>query len=727
MTRARIERGLRATGVGLATLAAVLALAWSLNRLDPLPPISMQGAQVVVAEDGTPLRNFPSRDGAWRYPIQPGQVSPDYLDALLGYEDRWFYWHPGVNPAAWVRAAWQWARAGRIVSGGSTITMQVARLVDPALSGPDSRRLSVKLRQAWRALQLEARYSKDDILALYMTYAPMGGIVEGVEMGARIWLGKSAQSLSPGEAALMTALPQQPSRLRPDRHPQAARAARDKVIARLQDQGVWTAEQADDARMEPVVAPPLAGRWLAPLAAERVRREVRAIGGEAAASGVLRTTLDADLQAVAESLVLDRVGGLPPRVSMAVMVMENDSLAVRAYVGSADFDDALRASHVDMILATRSPGSTLKPFLYAMALDDGLIHSESMLLDAPLSFGGYAPGNFQAGFMGPVSASDALLRSLNVPAVDLLDRIGPGVFASRLMAAGVPIALPAGAEPSLALILGGGGTTLEALVGAYRSLAVDGLAGKPRLQPEAPRVQSRMMSPGAAWIVREVLEGGGHPDRPFDAGRVGRRLAWKTGTSFGFRDAWTVGVTDRWTIGVWVGRPDGTPNPGFFGAGIAAPLARDLALALPDHPGTPRARPSSVSVQSTCWPKGVPWRAELADQCEARRPAWVLDGTVPPTFAEYDGQRERLIRLTGVRDGEVLRPVPGEREVRVTLDADHTQGERWWMVDGQVVGRTAAGQSFTVVLNRNGRRALTVMDKQGRHTSVNVEITGVTW
>src|SRR5690606_690241 len=252
------------------------------------------------------------------------------------------------------------------------------------------------------------------------------------------------------------------------------------------------------------------------------------------------------------------------------------------YAGSADFSDASRYSHVDMVRGVRSPGSTLKPFLYAQALDDGIVHSESMLLDAPLSFDGYAPGNFQAAFAGPVSVAQALQRSLNVPAVDLLDRVGPQRFASMMLAGDVQLRLPAGAAPNLSLILGGGGTTLEELVGAYRALARGGLAGRPRLSPDQPRVESRMMSAGAAWIVRDILEGGGHPDRPLE--QTARRLAWKTGTSFGFRDAWALGVTDRWTIGVWVGRPDGTPNPGFFGANVAAPLLSDLVAALPSGP-----------------------------------------------------------------------------------------------------------------------------------------------
>lgn len=584
--------GWRRPALAAAVLAGGVVMALlALDRLFPLPRFGSDGAQVVVAADGTPLRTYPSRDGVWRYPVGPGQVSPHYLETLLTYEDRWFYWHPGVNPFALARAGWQWAAHGRIVSGGSTLTMQVARLLDPELAGQPSKTLSAKLRQAWRAIQLEMHYSKDEILGLYLSHAPMGGIVEGVEMGARMWLGKSAADLSHAEAALLTALPQAPSRLRPDRHPQAAQLARDKVLQRMAQRGVWDAALVADARIENVVAPPLRARWLAPLAAQRL------LGEAGPAAGVVRSTLDPDIQSTVEAMLLDRVDALPPKVSMAVLVMDNDSLEVKAYAGSADFTDDSRYAHVDMVRGVRSPGSTLKPFLYALALDEGLIHSESLLLDAPLSFGGYAPGNFQAAFAGPVSVAQALQRSLNVPAVDLLDRVGPARFASVMLAGGVHLRMPAGAVPNLSLILGGGGTTLEELVGAYRALARGGLSGRPRLRASQPRIEARLMSPGAAWIVRDILELGGHPDRPlFQGAAAGRQLAWKTGTSFGFRDAWAVGVTDRYTIGAWVGRPDGTPNPGFSGPTWRRRCCRT------SWPRCRRARPCRAPVRRRCRP-----------------------------------------------------------------------------------------------------------------------------
>jgi len=710
-----------------SALSALAALLFALDRLYPLPPIDSGGAAVVVAADGTPLRNYPSRDGIWRYPVTPDQVSTRYLDTLLTYEDRWFYWHPGVNPVALVRAGWQWATNRRIVSGGSTLTMQVARLIDPQLAGKPSRSMSAKMRQAWRAVQLEMHYSKDEILSLYLTHAPMGGIVEGVEMGSRLWLGKPARDLGPAEAAMLTALPQAPSRLRPDRHPQAAQAARDKVLDRMAELGRWTEAEVADAKIETVIAPPLRARWLAPLAAQRLLQEVGAARRADGRPPLVTSTLDADMQASVEQMLLDRVDSLPPKVSMAVLVMDNDTLEVKAYAGSADFSDVSRYSHVDMVRGVRSPGSTLKPFLYAQALDEGLIHSESLLIDAPMSFGGYAPGNFQAAFAGPISVAQALQRSLNVPAVDLLDRVGPVSFASAMLAGGVKLRLPAGAEPNLSLILGGGGTTLEELVGAYRALARDGVSGRPRLTARQPRVESRMMSPGAAWIVRDILEGGGHPDRPFyQSGSPGRRLAWKTGTSFGFRDAWAVGVTDRWTLGVWVGRPDGTPNPGFFGANVAAPLLQDIVAALPEGAQQVRVRPETVQAVVTCWPLGYRLGSSPSGACPEQRAAWVLNDTAPPSFAGYADATKGPLRLGGVANGSVLRPVPGMSQVALDVDVQGAEGEVWWMLDGRVASHGAAGHPFNLVLAHDGRYTLTVMDTHGRHDSVVFEITGVT-
>lgn len=755
----------------VAGILLLLVALWLLDRLFPPPLPSGNDGFIVLARDGSPLRAWPGSDGAWRYPVTPAEVSPRYIDALLGYEDRWFRWHPGVNPASLARAAWQWATTGRIVSGGSTLTMQVARILEPVPRTPRG-----KLRQIVRALQLEWRLSKDDILTLYLNHAPMGGIVEGVEMASRAYLGKPSRDLSHAEAALLATLPRAPSRLRPDRAPQAAQIARDRVLARLERFDIWSSEVVADARIEPVIAQKLQGAWLAPLAAERLRSRARKAG----AAGLTRvaSTLDRELQATVERLLADRASVLPPRVSIAALVVDAATLEVRAYAGSADFSDNARGAHVDMVRGVRSPGSALKPFLYAMALDDGLIHSESLLIDAPQAFGGYQPGNFQADFSGPVSVSEALQRSLNVPAVDLLDQIGPARFAARLAQAGIKPRIATGEQPNLSLILGGAGVTLEELVGGYRALAAGGLAGKPRLTPEAPVEETRLMSEGAAWIVRDILEGGGHPDRPFIEGGGAAPLAWKTGTSFGFRDAWAVGVSGRYALGVWLGRPDGTPNPGFFGANVAAPLLKDIAAALPRELIPPRERPASVQPVDICWPLGTAAADTPAPLCHRRRAAWSLAGAVPPTRPDrIDGSSLRqtlwidpasglrtvpgcghgqprdtarwptllqpwldgwlpadqripdwqpgcaptggtpaaTLRIVGLSEGSRLRPAPQQHHVLLQLAVRGAQGPVYWLLDGQRVMPDAGGK---LLLNEAGTHRLTVMDEAGRHHSV---------
>jgi penicillin-binding protein 1C len=709
------------------TLLGLLGLDQALPP--PIPPEAL--GVVITARDSTPLRTYPSPDGVWRQPITPEQVSPLYLQALLGYEDRWFAWHPGVNPLALGRAAWQWGRSGRIVSGGSTLTMQVARIIEPPAPG-EARQLRTKLCQILRAVQLELRLSKREILTLYLNHAPMGGIVEGVEMASRAYLGKPASTLSPAEAALLAALPQAPSRLRPDRVPQAAQAARDKVLARLAEHGVWTDAVVADARMERVAVQPIRAQWLAPLAAERVRSQALAElrhGSRDPArqpGAQLRTTLDVELQSTVERMLLDRVGSLPPKVSLSALVMDNDTLEVLAYAGSADFSDRSRAAHVDMVRGVRSPGSTLKPFLYALALDEGLVHSESLLVDAPQSFGGYQPGNFQASFSGPVSVSEALQKSLNVPAVDLLDRLGPARFAATLRSGGLRLRMPKGSEPNLSLILGGAGTTLEELVGAYRALARGGVSGQPRLTPQAPRVEARLMSDGAAFIVRDILEGGGHPDRPLSDGV--QRLAWKTGTSFGFRDAWALGVTDRYTVGVWVGRPDGTPNPGFFGANTAAPLLKDIVAALPREAlgestanwpsangNSPqplkttaaladarqtRPLPASVSPVTTCWPLGLRVESTAPEHCEVRHTGWALQGTTPPTLPDRQRTDGLLVSGPGCGHGDKAAPGTEPASASAALAPAHA---RWpaalapWVAGATELAGCSAGTSGTAL------------------------------
>jgi penicillin-binding protein 1C len=759
----------------------LLMLLWLADRLWPLPMPGDDLARVVLAEDGTPLWRFADADGVWRYPVSPEEVSPLYLEALLAYEDRWFYQHPGVNPMALARAAWLNLRGGRVVSGGSTLSMQVARLLDP-----HDRTLTGKLRQLWRTAQLEWHLSKREILEVYLNRAPFGGTLQGVAAASWAYLGKSPKHLTPAEAALLAVLPQAPSRLRPDRHPERAQRARDKVLQRLAEYQVWPDLRIAEAREEPLLLAPRQEPALAPLLARRLNTRD--------SPPLIRTTLDAALQRRLEDLLLGWRARLPERTSAALLVVETQNMAVRAYLGSIDLGDARRFGHVDMIHALRSPGSTLKPFLYAMAMDDGLIHSESLLQDVPRRYGDYRPGNFSMGFSGPVSASAALALSLNLPAVQLLEAYGPKRFAAQMRMGGVPLVLPPLAEPNLSLILGGAGSRLEDLVGGYAALAREGRSARIRLQPQDPLVEQRLLSPGSAWITRRILSGLARPDRDRNAELVQRpALAWKTGTSYGFRDAWSVGVGPRYLIGVWIGRPDGTPVPGQFGLASAAPLMLQVHDLLSNRDAQRGIQvpvetvPASVGVAAICWPLGQPMNRQDPN-CRRQRFAWTLDGTTPPTLQAADqplglGLRDvvwvnaqglrvdstcpgamkhevalwpaplepwlpkaerRAARLpapdpscppqgagsapplsiVGVRPGDSLRrPATSSEALQLRVSALGGNGRRWWFLNGAPLGETQGQESLAVRFEQAGRIELSALDESGETARVEFQVT----
>ena len=756
----------------LGVVLVVIALLWLADRLWPLPLPKDDLARVVLAEDGTPLWRFADANGVWRYPVQTREVSPYYLDALLTYEDRWFYQHPGVNPLALVRATWQNLAGERVVSGGSTLSMQVARLLDP-----HSRTFHGKLRQLWRTAQLEWHLSKAEILNLYLNRAPFGGTLQGVAAASWAYLGKSPAQLTHAEAALLAVLPQAPSRLRPDRHPQRAQQARDKVLRRLAEFKVWPQAAVDEALEEPLLLAPRLEPSLAPLLARRLNRPD--------SPPLIRTTLDATLQRRLEDLLLGWRARLPEHTSAAILVVEEESMAVRAYLGSVDISDAKRFGHVDMVNALRSPGSTLKPFLYGMALDDGLIHSESLLQDVPRRYGDYRPGNFSMGFTGAVPASTALSSSLNLPAVQLLEAYGPKRFAAQMRIGGVPLALPALAEPNLALILGGAGSRLEDLVSGYSAFARDGKSATLRFQPDDTLRERPLLSPGAAWIVRRILSGQARPDRDPRAELVQRPvLAWKTGTSYGFRDAWAIGVGPRYLIGIWIGRPDGTPVPGQFGLASAAPLMLQVHDVLTNRDSQRgisapvKAVPANVGVAAICWPLGQPM-SRTDPNCRRQRFAWTLDNTTPPTLQALDQplsvglmesvwvnakglrvdahcpgavarnialwpaplepwlpraeRREARIpaadpdcpppalaassplSIVGVREGDQLRlPAGSQQALQLKLSALGGSGRRWWFLNGAPLGDSANQDSVNASFERLGRYQLSVLDEAGQ-------------
>ena len=576
----------------LICLSGGAATASWIVSLGPAPDgTDLQFSPRVTDRSGRLLRAYTTSDGRWRLPARIADVDPRFFEMLFAYEDRRFREHPGVDALALVRAAVQLVDSGRIRSGGSTLTMQVARLLEPR----NGRTLAAKLHQIVRAVEIERILTKDQIVSLYLELAPYGGNIEGIRAASLAYFGKEPRRLTLGEAALLVALPQSPEARRPDRSVAAARAARDRVLDRFAALSHTPVDEISAAKAEAVPSGRRPMPMLAPHAADRAV-------AESGQGGEVRLTIDADLQRNLEEVARDRVRGLAltlgPDVSLAMLVIDNRDGAVVARVGSPDYFDARRAGQIDLTRSLRSPGSTLKPFIYGLGFEDGFIHPETLIDDRPARYGAYAPQNFDFTFRGTVTVRTALQLSLNLPALAALDRVGTGRLTARLANAGAALILPEGETPGLAIGLGGAGITLSDLVMLYSGIARRGVA-LPLTERVAdqplPMVseERRLMEPVAAWYVANILIGTPPPDN----GASGR-IAFKTGTSYGYRDAWSVGFDGSHTIGVWVGRPDGAPVPGLIGRNAAAPILFDAFARLPTAP-TALPRPPAGILMTT--------------------------------------------------------------------------------------------------------------------------------
>ena len=552
---------------------ALLVLAGAAVADRALPPdfSRLTPSRIVEDRHGAMLRAFATADGQWRFAAEPGGVSDTYLRLLVATEDRHFWSHPGVDPIAMLRAVGQALTHGHVVSGGSTLTMQLARLLEPR-----PRTLRSKLIEMGRALQIERRMSKAEILRAYLKLTPMGGNLEGVRAGSLAWFGKEPKLLFDAEAALLVALPQAPRKTRPDAHPAAARLARDKILARAAREGLIDTATLDSARATPVPIKRQPLPMLAPHLAERL------VAADSSASAPIHTALDARLQADLERTLRQTQDTLPRPVNLAAIVADWHTGEILARAGSASYRDAARHGMVDMTLALRSPGSALKPFIYGMAFDGLLAHPASLVRDEPTRFDDYAPHNFDGGFNGDVTVRQALQASLNLPAVIVLQRLGPIAFAARFRQAGLPLAFNDDTvAPSLPMALGGVGVTLERLVTAYAALA-DGGTVKPLIERyERPRTASdaRLMERSSADAIVDILAG--LPPPKGVASRAGA-LAYKTGTSYRFRDGWAVGFDGSRVIGVWMGRADGGTCVGCVGRASAGVMFRLFDLLAPD-------------------------------------------------------------------------------------------------------------------------------------------------
>ncbi|MEZ5996322.1 MAG: penicillin-binding protein 1C [Hyphomonadaceae bacterium] len=674
------------TANGKRWAAALIAAMLSVFALDAAfpPPLARvrDVSPVVLDHNGEWLMAFTTREGKWRLQARLDEIDPEFQRRLVAIEDARFWFHPGVDPVALARASVSYARSGRVTQGGSTITMQLARLLEPR-----PRTIQSKLIEILRALQIERRLTKRQILAAYLTLAPYGGNLEGVRAASRAYFQRDPEWLDDAEMALLIALPQAPEARRPDRHPRAARAARDRVLDMFASAGLISRARAAEGRQSGVP-----GRAPFPYSAPHAAEElVAAHPGQ----GVVRSSLDATLQRDLEALARRSALGLERDTQVAILAVEVEGRAVRARVGGAGRERA--GGFIDMTRAVRSPGSALKPFLYAIAFDENIAAPETLVRDAPRRFGGYLPENFDRRFHGDVSLEDALRHSLNLPAVATLERIGAGRFEAALERAGADVRMPrrAIAEPGLALALGGVGLTLEDLVQLYAALG-DGGRARPLVTGDVSgfAFSRRFVRRETAERVLEILATSPHPAGriPAQVARGAPRVAFKTGTSYGFRDAWALGVSNGYAIGVWVGRPDGSPRPGATGREAALPILFEAFDLL-----------------------GAPSEPERAPEQNA---------PVAPGLARLGGDSERLAILFPPAGAEVLVLDYGAQGRGLSLSARGGRAPLSWYAAGERVDNEATSGRAIWRPDAPGFYEVMVVDADGQSARVRVRIRG---
>jgi penicillin-binding protein 1C len=554
------------------------------DLLFPFPEARLRRAPSIVVYDrnGAPMRIILPPDGEVRIPIALDELPPELVRAVVTSEDRWFWRHPGVNPIAIARAAWSNARSRRRVSGASTIPMQIARLARPR-----RRTIFAKAIEALRAVQLTTHHSKRELLEIYLNLAPYGGNVEGIGAASQVYFGKEPARLSIGEVAFLTTLPRSPNRYDPLRDHAAATRARDRVLHELRDRGAFSTAEIAAAMRQPLPRERRRAPFVAPHFCDYA---VQQAPGRAR----IHTTLDPRLQHVAEQQVAARIHSLRAFgvEQTAVVVIDIETRDVLAMVGSASFFEA----QVNGATARRSPGSTLKPFLYAKAFDDGLLVPDSYVLDVPTDYAGYVPENYDGTYRGRVTAREALVQSLNAPAVHLLEDEHVDEFVALLKNGGLETLDRDPSKYGLPLILGSGEVRLIDLTNLYATLAAEGVHKPVRIYSAPSTQHSALFSPESTALITEVLTELRRPDMPraWQAANA-PAVAWKTGTSYGHRDAWSVGYSGKYAIGVWAGNFDGHGEKGLSGSEFAAPLLFDLFRAIDTTPA--RSSPPAARIE----------------------------------------------------------------------------------------------------------------------------------
>jgi penicillin-binding protein 1C len=753
-------------------MASVLLLVLG-DFLFPFRPSISYSTQITAA-DGTLLSCFLSQDDKWRFYTKAEEITPLLKKTLLHKEDRFFYYHPGFNPIAITRATAKNLIRGKRTSGASTITMQVVRLLEPR-----QRTYTSKLIEIFRAVQLELHYSKDEIIQLYLNLLPYGGNIEGIKTASQLYFNKPPQLLSLAEITALTIIPNRPSSLKPGKRNAKLITERNKWLIRFQQDKLFDKNTVDDALAEPLSATRSSPPKLAPHLALRLAREFPD-------QPILVSTLNLEKQKVAESLVSNYVNRIKTIGinNAAVLVINNQTLEVEAYVGSADFDNSFDGGQVDGIRAVRSPGSTLKPLLYATAFDKGILTPKTVINDVPSNFEGYEPENFDQRFSGPISTEFALANSLNIPAVKILKQLGTSVFVEQLKKARFKTIQKQEKDLGLSMILGGCGVTLEELTSSFTAFARRGQHAPLRYLSSGSAVladttRGTFISAEAAFLTTAVLSQVTRPDLPTNFDQTFRlpHIAWKTGTSYGKRDAWSIGYNENYTIGVWVGNFSGAGVPELSGANIATPLLFAVFNALNYNAARTKSKvPSNLSLRKICPVSGRPpadyctnivtdyYIIGVSDYRSCQHLRWVYtnpantlsyctyclpeNGTIKKAFpnlapelvAFYELKKipytkipphypacERVFNdgppvITSPNNGSeyYLQRIEGQ-QMQLSCQASNNVQEVYWYVNDKLVSKSAP-ESPVFIVPPAGRVKISCSDDKGRNTDCHITV-----
>jgi penicillin-binding protein 1C len=761
---------------GLMALLVLLGVSVFFDRLIfplPIDNLYKPSAKFIYARDKSLLTAYSARDSYWRKPVKLADISPLLVKSLIAREDRWFYYHPGVNPLSLAEATIANIKAGEVVRGGSTITMQVARMMEPK-----SRTFKAKIIEILRAFQLELHYSKKEILELYFNLAPYGGNIEGVGAASYFYFNKTPLELSASQAALLTSIPNSPTALRPDINLTRSLKARDKVLGVMLKQKIISdnkyrealAEEIKPRKTEPPNRAPHISRDLAYDNPNRIE---------------IVSTLETKTQNACEGIVRNHRGELQAWGinNSAVVVMRNSTAEIIAMVGSSDFFDSQHQGQVNGATAPRSPGSALKPFVYAMALDSGLISPNSLIEDVPINYSGYSPENYDRQYRGAVSTAEALRLSLNVPAVQICSKIGQRKFFKLLKDGGLSTLKRKDYEYGLPLILGACEVRLVDLVALYSSLSRDGFYRCPKFtEGESNGDSLALFSPASSYIISEILSELERPDFPasWEFSPNIPKVAWKTGTSYGRKDAWSIGYNPEYTIGVWVGNFSGEPSPDLVGAEAAAPILFDIFTAI----GTGNdirwfEQPQTVGSRLVCAVSGLPpnefcpvtinefyipgvspvekcaiHKEILVDAASGQRLCpYCREGKKyerkvfedwPPKLATWLGKAGKTIAAipphysdcTGSSRGDkpiIISPLPdvtyivrdyiplSDQEIALEASVASSAHEIYWFIDGVLFSKISAGEKV-FYQPVSGIHKLTCSDEEGRSTSMTLNI-----